>query len=623
MLQRLLRELVGRRSRRIPVDFFAQPDLPADAGASLARACDLALAGEAQAALRLLEADPRALAQALRAALLERLGREAEALEAYAKAAATDAHVPLEQTVAQHFYLRGRAYLNEKKPYAAIRCLELAHRLVPESPSPAEMLGVAGHRTGDTKHASRWYAVAIGNARGPERGALRLRALLDTLPQVYESAAQIESVRASFVAEVESLLADPPRVADPAELVNTPAFYLASQGRDDHALNRRLSELLLRACPALEWTAPHAAPNTSRRPGRPRIGFVSAYLYGHSVGTWYTQIVRLLLEGGRFDISLFTLGEVEPRLAAAAAQRGRHIQLPKELSAQREAIAAAQCDVLFFTDVHIHPRIFSLSFSRLAPLQALLVGHPASSGVPTMDCFISNVFQDSDGAQAHYSEELVRLPQILAYVEKTRVQQPARSRASLGLDRDVRYYVCPMRLQKMHPDFDAALAGILRRDARGHVLLFADPDKPLWQQQLAERFRHAMPDVAGRIVFRPHAPLQEFLAVLQSADAVLDPFHFSGGVTSYHAFSLGVPVVTLPGPLFRSRMTAGMYAQAGLEHLVPRDENAFVERALRFASDPAQRAEAGRRIVAAHGALFETRAAVDRLSEWLERRVPY
>jgi predicted O-linked N-acetylglucosamine transferase (SPINDLY family) len=131
-----------------------------------------------------------------------------------------------------------------------------------------------------------------------------------------------------------------------------------------------------------------------------------------------------------------------------------------------------------------------------------------------------------------------------------------------------------------------------------------------------------MPDVAGRIVFRPHAPLEEFLAVLQSADAVLDPFHFSGGVTSYHAFSLGVPVATLPGPLFRSRMTAGMYAQAGLGDLVPRDEGAFVERALRLASDPAERAEAGRRIVAAHGALFETRSAVDRLSEWLERRVP-
>jgi predicted O-linked N-acetylglucosamine transferase (SPINDLY family) len=100
---------------------------------------------------------------------------------------------------------------------------------------------------------------------------------------------------------------------------------------------------------------------------------------------------------------------------------------------------------------------------------------------------------------------------------------------------------------------------------------------------------------------------------------VLDPFHFSGGVTSYIALSLGVPLVTLPGELFRSRMTAGMYWQAGVADCVARSPEHFVELALAFAADPAARAAFRSRIVAAHPALFATRGAVGILEEWIAK----
>jgi predicted O-linked N-acetylglucosamine transferase (SPINDLY family) len=211
----------------------------------------------------------------------------------------------------------------------------------------------------------------------------------------------------------------------------------------------------------------------------------------------------------------------------------------------------------------------------------------------------------------------VRLPEIAVYVERTRPPDEPLARPALGWDEETRYYVCPMLLQKLHPDFDDALARILRRDPRGEVVLFADAERPNWQKRLEQRFANTAPDVAGRIVFRPFARTREFLSILLAADCVLDPFHFSGGVTSYIALSLGVPVVTLPGELFRSRMTAGMYERAGVTDCIARSPEHFVELALAFAADRAARAAYRARILAAHPALFATRAAVDALEAWI------
>jgi predicted O-linked N-acetylglucosamine transferase (SPINDLY family) len=348
------------------------------------------------------------------------------------------------------------------------------------------------------------------------------------------------------------------------------------------------------------------------------VGFVSAYLGRHSVGVWYRDLVRLVVEGERFETIVFAGDEqVDAGLRAAAEARGAFVPLGKTLAEARARIEARAPDVLLYTDVGMHPLPYFLAFSRLAPVQALLIGHPCTSGIPGLDFFLSNVYQDGPDAQSHYTERLVRLPEIAVHVERTTSPEVPLARPALGWDEEMRYYVCPMLLQKLHPDFDDALAGILRRDPRGEVVLFADAERPNWQKRLEQRFAMTVPDVAERIVFRPFAPTREFLSILLAADCVLDPFHFSGGVTSYIALSLGVPLVTLPGELFRSRMTAGMYERAGVTDCIARSPEHFVELALAFAADPAARASFRARIVAAHPVLFATRGAVTVVEDWI------
>ena len=551
----------------------------------------------------------------------EAAGRTDEAAQLFARARALDAGEEPDDSAAQHFHTRGLIRLRDGEIAAARRCFDLAHRLLPSASAPLGMLGFCGYFDGDTVTGRRDYDRALAVAKPAERGALRINRLIDTLPQIAATAEQLRSERAWFERELGALLADPPKIADPLQEVHRTVFYLGYQGGNDRALNTRLARLFLACTPSLGYVAPHAltAQTLGAPARRPRIGFVSMFLNRHSVGAWYNHLVRLLIESGRFDCTLFTyMDQVDDALRGAAELHGRHVFLERTLEAARVQIEAAQLDLLIYTDVAMHPFPYFLAMSRLARVQALLVGHPCTSGIPTLDWFISNVHQDRAGAQPDYSERLARLPVIPVWVAKTVAPARPLGRAALGWDAAAHIYLCPMMLQKMHPEFDWALGEILRRDSAAEVVLFADREHARWQVQLEERFEAVMPDVAARISFRPFAPKEEFLSLLLAADCVLDPFHFSGGVTTYVALSLGVAVITLPGELFRSRMTAGMVAQAGVDGCVAASREHYVALALAHAADPARRAALKERILAAHPRLFETGAAVEALSAWID-----
>ena len=626
MLGRLLRAagLSGKRgAARAGSAFFHVGDLPLpdDAGLRDALLAACAAAGQggesaARALSRLIrKRNPQQpLTYALLGALLERAGKDADARESYAAARRLDAGGSL----ALHLLNRGRHYLNLNAAAQAERCLLLAHRLQPGAAAPLEMLGFAAYVSGDTESARTWYDRALVCATPEEAGAIAINRLINTIPQIAGSAQAIDASRERFAQDLDALQGDPPVLVDPLAQVNRTAFFLTFQGRDDRELNVRLAELFLRACPALGHVAAHAAGPLAVSGRKPRVGFVSMNLGRQSVGVWYRSLVRLIIESERFDCVLFTSGpDLDGPLAAAAALRDCHVRLDGTLEQARARIGAATLDLLIHTDVGMHPFPYFLAFSRLAPVQALLVGHPDTSGIPALDYFVSNVFQDSAAAQIHYSERLVRLSRIPVLVEAIAPPASPLARHALGLADGMRYYLCPMMLQKMHPDFDSAIAAILRRDPQGELILFADRERPLWQTRLEDRFAGAMPDVADRIVFRPFARLEEFRSLLIEADCVLDPFHFSGGVTTHTALALGVPVITLGGELFRASMTAGIYAQAGIADCVATSREQYVELALGFAADRERRARVRAKIIAGHARIFDTRDAAEVFGDWI------
>jgi predicted O-linked N-acetylglucosamine transferase (SPINDLY family) len=206
------------------------------------------------------------------------------------------------------------------------------------------------------------------------------------------------------------------------------------------------------------------------------------------------------------------------------------------------------------------------------------------------------------------------------FVYRPRLVGPPLSRAALCLPKQGNLYVCPQSIYKFHPEFDAILGEILRRDPAGRLVLirwaYAETDV-----LLIDRFRHTMPDVVDRVVFIPRLQQAGFLHLLAASDVLLDPIHFGGGLTGLEGLALGKPIVTWPSPLLRGRITAGLYAAMGVSECTAVDFRQYVDIAVRLGTDPDYRRAVQEKILAANGVLFENDGAVREWESFLRAAV--
>jgi predicted O-linked N-acetylglucosamine transferase (SPINDLY family) len=234
-------------------------------------------------------------------------------------------------------------------------------------------------------------------------------------------------------------------------------------------------------------------------------------------------------------------------------------------------------------------------------------GHPETSGIPNMDWFVSGDLYEPEGGEHHYSERLHLLHDVgtLAYYYRPELSvEPSRARFDLPAQGSANLYLCPQTLFKLHPAFDAILAGILEADVDG-MLLLLEAKRSTWSDLLRARLERTLgPALMSRVRFLPQQGTPEFLALIASVDVMLDTIHFNGMNTSLEAFAVGTPVVTWPGAFQRGRHTAGMYRRMGIEALVAGSAQAYVELAARLGRDTAFRGRMRAEILARSHVLY-------------------
>lgn len=472
----------------------------------------------------------------------------------------------------------------------------------PGSAVACRLLGAVLAEQGKPEEAMARYRQALSLA---PHDALRLR-LAMLLPAIPASLDALREWRGRFESEIARLEEAPVALTDPAAEISGTNFYLSYHGLNNRELHRRVASLYERACPALLWTAPHCAEPKPRR-GKIRVGFISRHLYDHSIGKTTRGLVAKLSRE-QFEVySLFAPPSREDAISKSIrASSDRAVALPRSLEASRRLVAELELDILFYQDIGMEPFTYFLAFSRLAPVQCVSFGHPDTTGIGNMDYFISNDLFETAGAEQHYSERLFLLRDLgsLAYYYRPRPPELMKRREDFGLPAGASLYLCPQTLFKVHPEFDALLAGILRADPRGLVVLIRSKVSN-WVELLAARFRRAMPDVAERIVFVPAQDLGGFLNLLALADVVLDTPHFNGMNSSLETFAVGTPIVTLPTALQRGRHTAGMYRKMDFGECVAADPDDYVRIAVKLGTGEDYRRYASNEILRRNEVLFE------------------
>jgi predicted O-linked N-acetylglucosamine transferase (SPINDLY family) len=532
----------------------------------------------------------------------EAIGHFQRALQADPRFAS--AHVNLGNILIQHAGLD-----------AALVHYREAVALAPGDATAQLTLAMALEDDGD--YAAALTAYSRAQALAPSDG-IRIK-IATMLPMFPASNAEIDRLREKLEREIAALMSAPLRMQDPALEVGQTAFLLPYQGRNDRDLQVKLAALYEHACPALLYTAPHCrAPRARRAPGaRIRVGFASKFFTAHSVGIWFNRLIALVAAEPDLEVVLIDLGgSADARLRAACAG---YLAPPQDLALARESIAREALDMLVYADIGMDPLAYFLAFSRLAPVQCAMLGHPVTSGLRSIDHFISSALFEREDGQDHYSERLARLDALPVYISRPAIPKPAKSRAELGLPEDRTLYACPMLLHKFHPDFDAAMAGILRRDPRAEIVLFRDGRIARRHEGLRRRFAASHADVVDRLRFLPWANLDDLTHIIRACDVVIDTFHFGAGTTAFLVLAAGTPLVTLPGDYVRGRPTYGCYRKMGMLDCVARDPGDYVDLAVHIGTDRALRDRLRERILAACDTLYDDPAAVTELARFIRQ----
>ena len=493
----------------------------------------------------------------------------------------------------------------------AIALYEEAVALLPDLREIHERLFALYHEQARNAKSSALIGLMVKNR--PDDG-LRIRAALQ-VPGFCESAEEIQALRARLAQQVDALLEQGPlQVADPVREIAVTPFYLAYHGMNDRDLMTSFARLVKKAYPGRMMKPRHC-----RDTGRIRIGFVSHYFFSHSVG----RLSRGLIENlprDRFEVTVYALENRSDTLADAIRSAADHyVDCSKSTLSETEAIISQQeQDLLFYTDIGMDAKSYFLAFSRLAPVQCATWGHPDTTGIDTIDHFISAADIETGDSAAHYSENLVRLKSYFLQDYAKPARPPSiRSREHFGIAAGRNIYLCPQSLFKLHPDFDAAMAQILRNDPNGEIILLEGLHRQ-WGERVRRRFARSLPDVAARVRFMPRMDWNDLLSLTANADVVLDTFHFGGGNTTYEALAMGTPVVTLPAKYLRGRFTLGCYRQMGYSDCIAETPDDFVVRANRLAMDKVWRVHATQQIDASIDSLFNQRESIAELARFFE-----
>ncbi|MDF9391557.1 MULTISPECIES: tetratricopeptide repeat protein [Methylococcus] len=320
-------------------------------------------------------------------------------------------------------------------------------------------------------------------------------------------------------------------------------------------------------------------PN-ERDPERPlKIGYLSPDLRQHVVGHNFLPLLEHR-NRDQFSVFCYHIGKKEDHMSrriAALSDHWRHLHgaSDDEVAALiREDCVDILVDLSGHTS-HTQPLVFA---RKPAPVQVSWLGYFDTTGLATMDWFITDPYSSPPDQKQYFSERLYRMPHTRLYYhpypDMPEVGQlPAKRNGYIT-------FGCLNNLAKINAQVLDLWAQILAASPTSRLLI---QTVALCDRLNLERFRALCVERGldpARLELRPATSLEKFAQTYHEIDIALDPFPFCGGFTSFDALWMGVPVITLEQQRLAGRQTIAMLMNLGLPNLVARTKTDYLTIAL-------------------------------------------
>ncbi|MEE1921400.1 tetratricopeptide repeat protein [Pseudomonas sp. 148P] len=316
-----------------------------------------------------------------------------------------------------------------------------------------------------------------------------------------------------------------------------------------------------------------------------RIGLVSDGLRQHPVGNMIVGVLEHLPRH-QFQLFAYSSSQVNDHLTRRIRARVTDWRAIRHMDTQQlvQQIQDDRIDILIDLSGHNAGNRMDTMALQPAPLLVKWVGGLINTtGLDAIDYLLSDAIESPRGEDAFYTEKLIRLPDdYICY------DPPPYAPDIKALPAQANGFVtfgCFNNPTKVNDELLGHWAQVLQTVADSRLLLkggaFANPE--LREHVQAVLGEHGI--AAERVMVEGPVGHRDLLDSYNRVDIALDPWPYSGGLTTCEALLMGVPVVTLPGPTFAGRHSATHLVNAGLPELVVDSWEAYVERAAGLARD--------------------------------------
>jgi predicted O-linked N-acetylglucosamine transferase (SPINDLY family) len=325
-------------------------------------------------------------------------------------------------------------------------------------------------------------------------------------------------------------------------------------------------------------------PPTYPKEGKLRIGYVSSDLREHAVGFSMTDVIETH-DREKFEIFAYYCGikrtdATQARIKAAADRWCDINGMDDEQAALR--IREDEIDILVDLNGYTKDARTKVFAMRPAPINVNWFGFPGTMGSPYHHYIIADEFIIPPEKEIYYSEKVLRLPCYQPNDRKRVVSTTKLSRADEQLPETAFVYCCLNGMQKLTARTFERWMAILRNVENSVLWLLAGTGETNAHLRSLAQAQGVAPE---RLVFAEKKPNPDHVARYQLADLFLDNLPYGAHTTAADAMWMGVPILTLPGRTFASRVCGSLLRAAGLGELICATPEDYVVRAVALGRD--------------------------------------
>jgi protein O-GlcNAc transferase len=524
------------------------------------------------------------------------------------------------------YHKLGHAFKLQWKLDVAVKYYQQAISLNPDYVDAHNNLGHTLYEQGNLDAAIESYQQAL--RLNPDCASAKFGIAIGQLPIIYSSFAEIISKRNGYQKALEDLAENynkaTPKVLKKAleGVGSVQPFYLAYQGLNDRDLQEiygiTIAKIMASCYP--QWSQRINIPELKAKE-KIRIGFVSRFFYNHS--NWKIPIQGWVENLDRTEFELFgyyTEAQSDRETVKAAKIFDKFSQGTLLLEQWVENIQQDRLHILIFPEFGMDPMTVNLGCLRLAPIQMTSWGHPDTSGLPTIDYYLSSDLMEPENAQEHYTEKLVRLPNLSIYYTPLAIEPQTLSKEEIGIKNDEIMFWCCQSLYKYLPQHDDVFVRIAK-DLGNCKFVFIKYEKgnyvlKVFQQRLSRAFGEYGLNYQDYCIFLPRMDTKKFAGTTAIADVFLDSIGWSGCNSTLEAIAHNIPIVTLPGELMRGRHTLAILKMMGIEETIAVTKDEYVKIAVRLGQDAGYRQHISQQVSANKYKLYDDLKPVRALEDF-------